>query len=143
MVKLANDNAIVMVDDNEGDIFLAETCFQRSRLRVPWLSFSSGRALIAYLQEVKQGAEPMPALVLLDINMPEMSGIEVLRHLREDAYFDQLPVICMLTSSSEARDRDLTDSLGARDFFTKPSTTAEYVALFNSFAPTGPESLEA
>lgn len=143
MAKLANQNAVVMVDDNEGDLFLAETCFRRSRLHVPWLPFQSARAFLAHLQEVKAGACPMPSLVLLDLNMPEMSGLEVLQVLREDAFFDRLPVICMLTSSSHPRDRELARQLGARDFFTKPTSTADYVALFDSFAPVGPSALEA
>ncbi len=143
MVHLANGNAIVMVDDNDGDLFLAETCFQRSQLRVPWLAFGSGHQFLRHLQLVKQGEQPMPALVLLDLNMPEMSGIEVLEEVRKDDYFERLPVICMLTSSSDPRDRELARRLGARDFFTKPSTTAEYVALFNSFVPQGPAPLEA
>ncbi|MEZ4371571.1 MAG: response regulator [Polyangiaceae bacterium] len=142
-MHLANDNAIVMVDDNDGDLFLAETCYARSQLRAPWLTFRSGRAFIAYLEQVKRGAESMPALVLLDINMPEMTGIEVLEQIRRDQFFDQLPIVCMLTSSSDPRDQARARSVGARGFFTKPSTTADYVALFNSFAPPGPESLQA
>ncbi|MGE0327055.1 MAG: response regulator [Polyangiaceae bacterium] len=142
-MQLANDNAIVMVDDNDGDLFLAETCYGRSQLRAPWLAFRSGRAFIAYLEQVKQGVEPMPALVLLDINMPEMTGIEVLEQIRQDQFFDQLPIVCMLTSSSDPRDQARARAVGARAFFTKPSTTADYVALFNSFAPPDPESLQA
>ena len=141
MTRLANENAIVMVDDNDGDLFLAETCYRRSSLHAPWLTFASGRDFIAYMSGVKLGQHPMPALVLLDINMPEMSGIEVLEHLRQDAAFDELPIVCMLTSSSDPRDRAQAQRLGARDFFTKPSTTAEYVALFDSFAPGEPAPL--
>ncbi|MCB9585377.1 MAG: response regulator [Polyangiaceae bacterium] len=143
MPKLANDNAIVMVDDNDGDLFLAETCYSRSQLRAPWLAFRSGRAFIDHLGQVKLGQEAMPALVLLDINMPEMSGIEVLEQLRQDPFFNDLPIVCMLTSSNDPRDKARASKAGARAFFTKPSTTADYVALFDSFAPGDPEALGA
>lgn len=128
---LLNDNHIVMVDDNEADLMLVRICLGRSRLSNPWLGFTSGPDFLAYLDEVSRGEQPMPALVLLDINMPEMSGFEVLAQTRGRSEFDTLPVFCMLTSSSDPRDRSKALEVGASGFVTKPSSVAAFVAFLD------------
>jgi CheY-like chemotaxis protein len=132
MTTLTTD-PIVMVDDNEGDLYIAQHCYRRSKLTNPWLTFPSGPALVAYLGKVKAGEAPMPALVLLDINMPQMNGHEVLESVRSDSYFAQLPIFCMLTSSSDPRDEQRARRLGASGFMTKPANMKDYVDFFNSF----------
>jgi two-component system response regulator len=134
MMKLANDNHVVMVDDNEGDIVLAKVCFERSKLTNPWLAFPSGEKLLDHLAGVKAGAEPMPAIVLLDINMPQMSGFEVLTEIRKDSFFCDLPIFCMLTSSAAERDVEKARKLGASGFVTKPGNLNDYVGFFDSLA---------
>ena len=133
MTRLATAHHVVMVDDNAGDIYIAEYCFRRSKVSNPWLAFTSGPDFLAYLARVQSSEAPMPALVLLDINMPQMSGLDVLRETRANPFFADLPVFCMLTSSSDPRDEATARELGASGFATKPGTTEEYVALFDSF----------
>lgn len=133
-VKLANENHVVMVDDNQGDLLLAKIAFEKSSLKNPWVSFSSGRAFLDHLDEVTQGRSPMPALVLLDLNMPRMGGLEVLEQCQRGERCSVLPVICILTSSSDPRDLQKALSLGASGFFTKPGAVREYVAFFDSLA---------
>jgi len=121
-----------MVDDNPGDAELARICCERSSVRNPWLWFDHGSAFLEYLDRVRSGAEPMPALVLLDINMPVMTGLEVLERVRADECFRELPVFCMLTSSADSKDRSTAERLGASGFVTKPDRIADYVAFFDS-----------
>ena len=131
-MKLTNDNPIVMVDDNPGDAELAKICCERSAVRNPWLWFDHGAAFLEHLERVRAGSEVMPALVLLDINMPLMSGMEVLTRVREDHYFRDLPIFCMLTSSGDPHDRAEATRLGASGFVTKPEHIADYVGFFDS-----------
>jgi CheY-like chemotaxis protein len=77
----------------------------------------------------------MPAVVLLDINMPGLDGFEVLQRIREREAFAQLPVIMMLTNSDNPRDIERAAELGANGFQTKPATMKEYVRFFDSLAP--------
>ena len=67
----------------------------------------------------KPGKAPRPGILLLDINMPRMDGLTVLKHLRQDARFRRLPVI-MLTTSKTEEDRIKSYDLGANAYITKP-----------------------
>ena len=131
-VKLANANHIIMVDDNEGDTELGRICCEQSDVANPWLSFSNGPSFLAYLEAIRRGEAPMPALVLLDINMPGMTGLEVLEQTRDDQFFANLPIFCMMTSSADPRDKARAQSLGASGFVTKPDRVQEYVRFFNT-----------
>lgn len=76
----------------------------------------------------------MPALVLLDINMPRMTGPEVLERVRTIPYFSDLPVFCMLTSSTDPADRARVERLGASGFVVKPNQPDDYVEFFDALA---------
>ena len=76
----------------------------------------------------------MPALVLLDINMPRMTGPEALERVRAIPYFAELPVFCMLTSSTDPADRARVERLGASGFVVKPDLPDDYVAFFDTLA---------
>jgi len=133
-MNIEDDGPIAMVDDNPGDVVLARECYSLSSLTNPWISFSHGEALLEHLERVARGDEPMPALVLLDINMPRLSGHEVLRRVRARPEFRELPIFCMLTSSSDPRDKQRGLELGASGFVVKPHDPTEYIAFFDSLA---------
>ena len=68
---------------------------------------------------------PFPALVLLDLNLPEMPGFEVLKRIRENPAHAQLPVV-VFTSSEREEDRARAHELGASDFLKKPNLVAGF-----------------
>jgi len=136
-LSVDDERPIVMVDDNYGDLKLAEICLERSVLRNPWLPFTGGPDFLAYLEEVEAGRALMPALVLLDINMPLMPGIEVLRRVRAREFFSSMPLFCMLTSSSDPVDRQRAEKVGASGFGIKPDDPDEFVAFFDAMANRG------
>ena len=65
-----------------------------------------------------------PDLVILDVMLPGMSGYDILRGLREDADFRDLPVL-MLTARGQTKDREMAERIGANRFMTKPFSNAE------------------
>ena len=132
MIKLSTSGPVVMVDDNGGDRFFVERCFTASRIKNPWLSFSKGQDFLAMLAQVKSGEKPMPSLVLLDLNMPGMNGLDVLRIVRSDPYFDEVLFFCVLTSSGDPRDRERANSLRVDGFFTKASDMDQYINFFDA-----------
>jgi CheY-like chemotaxis protein len=116
---------------------IARTCFERSMLPNPWLPFTGARAFLQHLEEVRNWRAAMPALVLLDISMPEMSGLQLLERVRAIPFFADLPLSCMLTSSTDPADRARAEDLGVSGFVVKPQRPEDYVAFFNGFAARG------
>jgi CheY-like chemotaxis protein len=132
MLKLSSDGPVVMVDDNAGDLFFVERCYQASKVKNPWLTFLRGPDFVEMMQQVKAGKAPMPALVLLDLNMPGMTGLEILQETRADPYFGEVPIFCVLTSSTDPRDQRRAEQLGVTGFYTKSSSVDYYIQFFNS-----------
>lgn len=113
---------ILLVEDNQDDIDLTLRALKRSRLLNDVIVMKNGADAVDFL--LRQGAhaqrEPMmPQVVLLDINLPKLSGIDVLKRLRAHEPTRLLPVV-MLTTSNE--DRDVLDSynFGANSYVRKP-----------------------
>lgn len=125
---------IVMVDDEALDRESVQRYLGRSRLENPFLGFEGGEDFLAYLDDAETGSEPIPALVLLDINMPRMNGFEVLAAVRNIERFRHVPIITMLTSSTDQRDIDRTSEMGANEYMVKPYRPREYQDFFDSLA---------
>ncbi|GAB3281856.1 hypothetical protein GCM10027347_57750 [Larkinella harenae] len=85
---------------------------------------SNGQQLLDALEDSTQ----LPALVLLDLNMPFMGGFEALAQIRDIPAYDSLPVV-ILTTSSQPDDRQRAHQLGANGFVTKPFLLQEYSQL--------------
>ena len=120
------NEAILLVDDNPDDVYLTMQAFRKSDITNQIIVAEDGVEAIDLLLP-GNGAVPLrPAIVLLDINMPRMGGLEVLARLRADPLTRTLPVI-MLTTSAE--DRDILESYdnGANSYVRKPVTTSEFV----------------
>jgi CheY-like chemotaxis protein len=108
-----------MVDDNETDLDIGQRFYRYSKLENPFLTFASGQELLAYLAEVEAGQKPFPAVVLLDVNMPQLSGFETLRRIREKQVFGEIPVIVMLTNSDNPQDIESAMQMGANGYQPK------------------------
>lgn len=132
MIKLSSKGPVVMVDDNGGDIFFVERCFDASKVDNPFLSFRQGQDFLGLLGQVKAGQRAMPSLVLLDLNMPGMNGLDLLSAVRADNYFDEMPIFCVLTSSRDPRDKARAESLRVSGFFTKAASMEEYISFFDA-----------
>lgn len=126
------DAPIVMVDDEPLDIEAARRGLQKSVLSNPFLSFPDGEPFLDFLADVRAGRQRYPAIVLLDVNMPRMSGFEVLQAMRTNPAFESIPVVSMLTSSTHEQDRQSALMAGANDYLIKPHDYNDYTALFNS-----------
>lgn len=91
---------ILLVEDNEGDILLTTEAFEESRIINKITAIRDGKAAIN-LFEGLTNKEEIPNLVLLDINLPKMSGHEVLMYIKNSEKYKSIPVIMLTTSSSE------------------------------------------
>jgi CheY-like chemotaxis protein len=130
----SSTSPVIMVDDSDDDILLARLCYDASSMKNPFVPLTSGQALLAYLDGVEAGENEMPALVLLDINMPGLDGFEVLSRVRNRPMFANEPIIMMLTHSDYPADEATSRDLGANGFKTKPFERTKYIAFFDSLA---------
>jgi CheY-like chemotaxis protein len=119
--------SILLVDDQENDVLLTRLALQRAGLDLPVYSVPGGMEAIAYLNADPPYQDrfryPLPASVLLDIQMPHMDGFEVLRWVRKQPNVANLPVV-MLTGSRTKSVVETARLLGATSFFVKDFANA-------------------
>jgi len=122
------NNTILLVEDNPSDIKLTKRAFQQSNLTNDLQVATDGAAALDYLFS-KVGDEyenPLPVLVLLDIKLPKIDGLEVLERIRSEERTELTPVV-ILTSSKEQEDMVRSYRLGANSYIRKPVDFKQFV----------------
>ena len=122
------NQVILLVEDNESDEKLTLLAFQKSGLSHQVVVERDGAAALDYLFEIGSHAGRAggpPALLLLDLNLPKIDGLEVLRRLRSNERTRFIPVV-VLTSSREDEDILRSYSLGANAYVRKPVEFARF-----------------
>ena len=109
---------ILLVEDRAADLDLTKRAFARKHLLNPVLVARDGEEALAYIPRWEAG-EPAPVFVLLDLRLPKISGLEVLRQLKAHPKFSNIPVIVLTTS---AEDKDIVEAyrLGCNSYIVKP-----------------------
>ena len=118
----SNDDkiTIIMVEDDEGHARLIEKNLRRSGIMNEFLHFDNGRSVLEYFKnETMDEDQHEKTLVLLDLNLPEIDGFEVLEQLKLDERTKKIPVI-ILTTTSNPREIDKCYELGCNIYITKP-----------------------
>jgi CheY-like chemotaxis protein len=117
---------ILLVEDSAMDIELTLSALEDSHLANRVVVLRDGSEALDYLRaHAQNGSDGYPAVVLLDIKMPKVSGIEVLRTIKADPDLKFVPVV-MLTSSREGPDMTECYDLGANGYVVKPVDFAEF-----------------
>ncbi|MEM1033399.1 MAG: response regulator [Myxococcota bacterium] len=113
----------MVVDDSPADRLLMRAAFARLGQPVPLIEAEGGTSALALLEEqAKHGR--LPSVVLLDIRMPDIDGLEVLQRLRDDPQTRLLPVV-ILSTSGHPTDVRRAFELGSNAYAVKPDTLAE------------------
>ncbi|MFF5291167.1 response regulator [Paractinoplanes globisporus] len=124
------ERPILLVEDNPDDVLLTVRAFTKNRIRNEVVVAVDGEQALQRL--LPDAGEPLrPALVLLDIKLPKIDGLEVLRRIRDDDRTRNLPVV-VLTTSNEERDIVASYRLGANSFVRKPVVFEEFVSAVNT-----------
>jgi CheY-like chemotaxis protein len=123
---------ILLVEDNPGDVRLTREALKDARLMINLHSVGDGMEAMAFLRrEGKYAAEPVPDLILLDLNLPRKNGLEVLAEIKKDNELKRIPVVVVTTSKAE-EDIVKTYDLHANCFVTKPLDLDQFVIMVKS-----------
>jgi len=118
---------ILLVEDNEGDILLIKESFEDARILNTISAVKDGEKAIRYLDKTGSYSDvKSPDLILLDVNLPRISGHEVLAYIKNNPNLKQIPVIMLTTSSAE---KDIIESYKnhANCYITKPVEVDEFL----------------
>jgi len=123
---------IMLAEDEDTDVFLFRHALTRAGIPHELVVVGDGAQAVEYLSRFAAAghspAAPMPALLLLDLNMPRMTGFEVLAWLRVRDTFKTMPTV-VLTSSHLETDRQLAFALGAVDYRVKPNSVNHLIEV--------------
>src|SRR3954447_5285536 len=126
---------ILLVEDDENDVFFFKRAMKQAGWNEPVRVAQDGREAIDYLEGKGQFSSrddyPLPVLVLLDLKLPYLTGLDVLKWIRENTALKQLAVV-MLTSSKEGVDIERACHLGANAYVVKPGAGDELFDLVKS-----------
>ena len=115
---------VLLAEDSEHDIVAIKRAWQDQLIQADLRTVADGEACLDYLYRrgpySAPGAAPRPGLLILDLNMPKIDGLTVLKHIRKDAALRRLPVV-ILSTSGLAEDRIRSYDLGANAYIRKPS----------------------
>jgi CheY-like chemotaxis protein len=127
---LHRSGVILLVEDREADVVLTLRAFRKSGIANEIVVVRDGEEALDYLfatgPYAERDASSNPEVILLDINLPKIDGMEVLRRLRADERTRRLPVV-VLTSSAEQSDMISSYNLGANSYVRKPVDFDQFV----------------
>jgi CheY-like chemotaxis protein len=123
-IKMGKEPFVVlMAEDNEHDIVATKRAWKKHYIANPLYIVNDGEECLDFLRKEgkysEPGAAPRPGILLLDINMPKMDGLAVLKEIRKDEDLRRLPVIILTTSKAE-EDRIKSYDLGVNAYVVKP-----------------------
>ena len=120
---------VVMADDDEDDCLLARDAFKQSGSRGIFVCVEDGMKLLDHLSN----PHPLPALILLDLNMPRKDGRQTLKEMKGIPRLKDIPVV-VFTTSREEKDMALSREMGANSFITKPVLFDDWVMIMRLLA---------
>lgn len=127
---MRNNIPILLVDDDQVDIMTVQRAFKVNNIVNPLYIVGNGKEALDYLRHKekydKSNSSPTPGIILLDLNMPVMNGIEFLRIAKTDKDLKKIPVI-VLTTSKEENDRVESFNLSVAGYIIKPVEFEKFV----------------
>jgi CheY-like chemotaxis protein len=122
-----NDKPVLLVDDDLIDTMTVQRAFKELRMSAPLVTAENGEQAIQYLEQNSN----RPGLILLDLNMPVMNGIEFLARVKSDPELRGIPVV-VLTTSNEHDDKQECFGHSVAGYMTKPIGYANFKTVIHT-----------
>jgi CheY-like chemotaxis protein len=121
---------ILLIEDNSSDVELTKRALEKGHIVNALITVSDGQEALDYIfgegAYAGRDTSDFPSLTLLDLKLPKVSGLDVLRKIRSEAYTRRLPVV-VLTSSREEQDMAASYDLGVNSYIRKPVNFEQFV----------------
>ncbi|MCG7897018.1 MAG: response regulator [Candidatus Thiodiazotropha lotti] len=122
---LNKTESILLIEDDRVDIMTVQRALKKNKISNPLFIARTGHEAFNMLRGDHGEKQVTPALILLDLNLPKMSGIEFLHKIRNDPNLSDQRII-VLTSSNEPKDRDAAFEYDVDDYIVKPHSFSEF-----------------
>ena len=119
---------IFMAEDNPADVYMLDLALKESGAIFELEVAYTGKEALAFLEREKDSTRPGLDLILLDLNLPQHDGTDILRYVRQEPHLSSVPTV-LFTSSDSPKDRLKAIREGADRFIRKPSQLREYMAI--------------
>lgn len=120
---------VFIVEDNDPDVFLVEEALRSEGVHAQFQRCYDGEQAVQALSQM--GETSIPGVIIIDLNLPRVTGFEILRYARGLKQLDRVPVL-ILTSSQSRADRELSMKLGADAYIAKPPTLGDFLSSVGS-----------
>jgi len=127
MTQVQSNNPILLVEDNPVDLDLTLRAFAASKLANPIEVARDGEEALAFIKKWEQG-ESLPVVILLDLKLPKVNGLEVLQAIKNHPDFKTIPVVILTTSAESADVRSAYQS-GANSYIIKPVDFDKFIEV--------------
>ncbi len=122
------DKPVLVVDDDLVDAMTIKRAFKDIEMPCKLELVGNGEEALIFLRD---DSKEKPSLIMLDLNMPKMSGFELLKTLKKDEYLKQIPVI-ILTTSKDERDKINSFKLGVAGYMVKPVDYLKFLEVMRT-----------
>jgi two-component system, response regulator len=140
-----NEKYVLLVEDNEDDVALTQIAFRRSQVPNELVVVTDGQEALDFLfgqgQYAGRDTSQTPAVVLLDLKLPCVSGQEVLRQIRMDEKISRLPVV-VLSSTTNMEEIKECEQLGISRYYRKPGNFEEFAKIIQDIRISFMETME-
>ena len=123
-----SDKPILLVEDDQVDVMTVKRALKEIKVTNPVVNMENGEDALNYLRSPEN---EKPCIILLDINMPIMNGIEFLEVMKRDALLRRIPVV-VLTTSEEQQDKIDSFDLGVAGYMAKPVEYLKFVEIMRA-----------
>ena len=127
MAATNQNNPILLVEDNPVDLDLTLRAFAQQNLTNQIRVARDGEEALAFIPKWEKG-EPLPVVILLDLKLPKVNGLEVLQIIKNHPAFKTIPVV-ILTTSEESADVKSAYQLGANSYIVKPVDFDKFIEV--------------